>query len=119
MLIKAKSNIIANICIRVIDLETYNNNKKAKVYAIGFKTNLNIKLSLYYIDKKSLNSSEIIVYCIKKMLWLKYKDVTFYVYNLSMFNIVFIIKTFLEYNGINISKHYKLETIYRDNIILN
>lgn len=39
----------------------------------------------------------------------------FHAYNLD---IVFIIKILLEYNWINNSKNYKLETVYKNNVIL-
>lgn len=59
---KDRLNIIENTRIGVIDIETYNvNSKLAKVYALGFYTNLDLKPVLYYIDENSLNSSEIII----------------------------------------------------------
>lgn len=52
------------------------------------------------------------------MLRFKYSDIIFYIHNLGKFDIVFIIKALLEYNKWIDRKVYKLEIIYRDNIIL-
>ena len=78
---KDKLNIIENTLIGVLYLETYKvNTKLAKVYCIGFFTNLDLKPVLYYLDEKSLNSSEIIINCINEMLRPKYKGITYYVH---------------------------------------
>jgi len=60
---KDKHNLIENIKIGVLDLETYTNmNRVAKVYALGFLT-FNSKPNLYYINKYTLNSNELIINC--------------------------------------------------------
>lgn len=116
---KDKGNIIRNTRIGVIDLETYNiNSKIAKVYALGFYTNLDLKPVLYYIDKESLDSNKLIITCINEMLRSKYQGVTFYAHNLGKFDVVFIIKALLEHNKLKGSEDYKLETVCRDDIIL-
>lgn len=116
---KDKGNIIEDTRIGVIDLETYNiDSSTAKVYALGFYTNLDDKPVLYYIDQENLDSNEIVINCINEMLRPKYKGVTFYAHNLGKFDVVFIIKALLEHNELNNSEDYKLETVCRDDIIL-
>ena len=92
--------IIEDVRIGVIDLETYNVNNLAKVYALGFLTNLDNKPVLYYIDGKTLNSDEIILNCVDEMLRPKYSGTTFYAHNFGRFDSVFIIKDILEYNKV-------------------
>lgn len=73
------------------------------------------------------------------MFRLKYNSIIFYVYNLDKFNIIFIIRVLFKYNKINDSNNliikkikynktdkkiqdfnnYKLNIIYKNNIILN
>lgn len=116
---KDKLNIIENTRLGVIDVETYNVNPKlAKFYALGFYTHLDTEPVLYYIDEKSLNSSEIIIKCINEMLRPKYQGVTYYAHNMGKFDAVFIIKILLEYNRLNNNEEYKLEIKKRDNYIL-
>ena len=119
--------IIEDVRIGVIDIETYTENNLAKVYALGFLTNLDTKPNLYYIEAKNLNSSDIILNCINEMLRSKYKGITFYAHNLGNFDSVFIIKAILEYNKKlnNTSKSesevespYILKTVCRDDVIL-
>lgn len=116
---KDKGNIIENTRLGVIDLETYNvNSSIAKVYALGFLTNLDSEPILYYIDKENLDSNKLIITCINEMLRSKYSGITFYAHNLGKFDVVFIIKALLEHNKLKGSEDYKLETVCRDDIIL-
>ena len=127
--------IIEDIRIGVIDLETFtvytNGLTLAKVYTIGFFTNLDSKPILYYIDTKTLNSEEIVLMCINEMLRSKYSGITFYAHNFGKFDCVFILKTILDYNKqiidnpyaveVNTVKSkdpYVLKTVCRDDIIL-
>ena len=116
---KDKGNIIENTRLGVIDLETYNvNSSIAKVYALGFFTNLDSEPILYYIDKENLDSNKLIITCINEMLRSKYSGITFYAHNLGQFDVVFIIKALLEHNKLKGCEDYKLETVCRDDIIL-
>lgn len=123
--------IIEDIRLGVLDLETYTVNikglKLAKVCAIGFFTNLDLKPVLYYID--TLNSEEIVLKCIDEILRAKYSGITFYTHNFGKFDSVFIIKTLLEFNkqimdspDVNTPENkknpYILKTVCRDDIIL-
>jgi hypothetical protein len=125
--------IIEDIRIGVIDLETYTvytkGLKLAKVYAIGFFTNLDLKPVLYYID--NLNSEEIVLKCIDEILRAKYNGITFYAHNFGKFDCVFILKTLSEFNkqifdnpyvlDVDRAKSkspYNLKSVCRDDIIL-
>ena len=109
---KDKGNIIENTRLGVIDLETYNvNSSIAKVYALGFFTNLDSEPILYYIDKENLDSNKLIITCINEMLRSKYSGITFYAHNLGKFDVVFIIKALLEYNKINDPNGLKTEEV--------
>ncbi len=114
--------LIEDVRIGVIDLETYTvytkGLKLAKVYTIGFLTNLDLKPVLYYIDIKTLNSEEIVIKCIDEMLRPKYSGITFYAHNFGKFDCVFILKTLLEFNKQIIDNPYILKTVCRDDIIL-
>lgn len=105
---KDSYNIIEDVRIGVIDVETYVINDLGRVYAIGFFTNLDVRPILYYIDKDTLNSDTIILNCINEMLRSKYAGVKFYAHNFGKFDSVFIIKTIYEYNKV-INNKYSLE----------
>lgn len=115
---KDKGNIIEDTRIGVLDLETYNVNNLAKVYALGFLTNLDNKPVLYYIDGKTLNSDKIILNCVDEMLRPKYSGTTFYAHNFGKFDVVFILKTILEYNKVEGNHPYILNIICREDVIL-
>jgi len=93
-----KTTIIEDVRIGTIDVETYKVNNLAKVYAIGFYTNLDSKPITYYIEDTTLNSDKIILKCINEMLRSKYEGITFYAHNFGKFDCVFILKALLEYN---------------------
>lgn len=60
-----------------------------KVYALDFKTNLDIKPVIYYIDKETLDSSKTILSLVNELIRPKYDKVTFYCHNLGGYYIVF------------------------------
>nr|YP_008965337.1 hypothetical protein [Rhynchosporium agropyri]AHC02313.1 hypothetical protein [Rhynchosporium agropyri] len=68
----------ANPNIGVIDLETYlEDDNIHKLYALGFRTNLNENPVVYYIDKK-FNRNVLVLNMIDELLRPKYKNITFY-----------------------------------------
>jgi hypothetical protein len=70
---------VENSNIGVIDIETYlANDNTYKVYALGFKTNLSHKSTIYYIDKEDLDHSKLILSMINELLRPKYSDIIFY-----------------------------------------
>ena len=107
---------ISNPNIGTLDLETYVDNEISKVYAIGFYTRQH-KLKTFYINRETLDSSELILNCIDCMLTSKYTGYTFYVHNLGGYDIVFLLKTLISFNLKE--NMYKLNTTTRGNLILS
>lgn len=92
-----KYSAFPNPNIGTFDLETYETNNIAKVYALGFHSNLQDKPITFYIGK-DLDSDKIVIDCIKMMLQSKYSEVIWYCHNLGGFDSHFIINTLLRYN---------------------
>ena len=108
---------MANPNIGVIDIETYlNNNNVYVIHALGFKTNLDPKPVVYYIDEK-LDNSKLVLSMIDELLRAKYSNITFYCHNFGGFDVVFILKILDNYNDNNENK-YKLSPILRDDKII-
>ena len=115
-----KSNPIPNPNIGVIDTETYlDNDNTNKIYALGFKTNLDDKPVIYYLNEQNLNSDDIILSLVDELLRPKYNNIIFYCHNLGGFDIVFILNTLYKYNDdINNIQKYKISPILRDDKII-
>lgn len=82
-------------------METFTNNKgEAKVYALGFKTNLEHGVTYTrYINRHTLDSDAIILDIVGEMLRSKYSNITaFYCHNLGGFDIVFLLKALYRHN---------------------
>ena len=114
-----KSNPIPNPNIGVIDTETYlDNNNINKIYALGFRTNLEDKPTTYYIDNE-FNSDKIVLDLINELLRPKYNQITFYCHNLGGYDIVFILNVLYKYNDNNNNiQKYKVSPILRDDKII-
>ena len=90
---------VENSNIGVIDIETYRTiDNTFKVYALGFKTNLDIKSKIYYVDEISLDSDIIVLSLVDELLRSKYENITFYCHNLGGYDIVFILSILYNYN---------------------
>lgn len=109
-----------NTNIGVIDIESFRGNDGlAKVYALGFLTNLNDKPNLYYLsDYPELNSHGLILKCIDDILINKYNNFIFYAHNLANFDVIFIYNSLLKANLDKGFDYYKLRTTMRDNQII-
>lgn len=95
------STPVPNLHIGVIDIETYLAvDGTYKVYALGFKTNLDLKPIIYYIDQNDLEYSSklIVLSLVDELLRSRYEDTIFYCHNLGGFDIVFILNTLFWYN---------------------
>jgi len=69
---------INNPNIGVIDIETYlSKDNTNKVYALGFKTVLDSKPIIYYINKEDLDSSKIVLSMVNELLRFKYNKIHF------------------------------------------
>lgn len=116
-----KPLFVENNNIGVIDIEVYkifDDIQKYKVYALGFKTNLDDKPIIYYLDKNDLDSNKIIFSLIDELLRTKYSNVTFYCHNLGGFDIVYILNALYTYNDNNPDDNYKISCILRDDKII-
>lgn len=110
---------VENYNIGVIDIETFlASDSTYKVYALGFKTNLDVKPTIYYIDEHDLNSSKIVLSLVNELLRAKYGNITLYCHNLGGYDIVFILKVLYTYNDENPEKKYNISCILRDDKII-
>ncbi len=110
---------VENSNIGVIDIETYlANDNTYKVYALGFKSNLSHKSTIYYIDKEERDHSKLILSMINELLRPKYSDIIFYCHNLGGFDIVFILNVLYTYNDANPDDKYNISCILRDDKII-
>jgi hypothetical protein len=111
---KNKNKNILNTASRFIgtlDLETYVDQDKNRVYALGYHTSVETKT--FYIDPITLDSDELILRCIDSMTREKYSGYTFYVHNLGGYDIYFLLKVL-----VNTDK-YKLSLLSRSGKILS
>ena len=118
---ESKTLFIEDNNIGSFDIETYrNNNGETKVYALGFKSNLDKDCYIKYINRKTLDSDEIILDVVNELLRSKYSKITaFYCHNLGGFDIVFLLKALYRYNDNNEANQYKVKCILRDDKIIN
>ncbi len=101
--------------IGVIDSETFMaKDGVQKIYAIGFKTNLDEDPVIYYISNNNMNPYEIIMSLINELLRPKYNKTTFYCHNFSNYDAVFIMHAVDKYNKIHPYNVYKIDPLYRD-----
>ena len=88
-----------------------------KIYALGYRINLENKPVTFYIDKDTKDSDKFIIDLIETLLRSKYDEYTIYCHNLRGYDVVFILKALVKYNEIN-NNYYKINTIFIDSIIL-
>lgn len=117
---KEKSLFVSNPNIGVIDTETYLSvDDSQKIYALGFKTNLNDEPKIYYVNKEDIDSDKIVLDMVNELLRPKYKNIAFYCHNLSGYDVVFLLKTLCVYNDNNNNNDkYKISSILRDDKII-
>lgn len=100
-----------------LDLETYTFQQKSYVYALGFYIENDLKT--FYIDK-DLSSDELLLKCFNCLLTDKYNGYTFYVHNLSEFDIYFILPTLNRINQVYPNKfEFKNGLVFRDAKIIS
>jgi DNA polymerase type B, organellar and viral len=109
-----------NVNFGTFDLESFKDNDGlAKVYALGFFTNIDTSPNLYYLSEDpDLNSENLILKCINDMLINKYNKFIFYVHNLGHYDIVFLYNILLKTNLDKGFDYYILNTTMRDNTII-
>lgn len=116
---KAKDTLFSNPKIGGLDTETFiNKDGISKIYSLGFKTADSEKL--FYIDKDSLSSDDIVIQLIFELLRPKYKGFIFYCHNFSGYDTIFIIDSINKYNlsKDKIEDKIILTPIFRDNKII-
>ncbi len=101
-------------------METYESSDGTfKVYAAGFKTYLSDEVTMYYIDDTN-KPEELILKLIDELLRSKYNKTTFYCHNLAGYDIVFILKVWVNFNESH-DKNYNSNLSFklRDNSIIS
>nr|YP_009529237.1 DNA polymerase type B2 [Cladonia subtenuis]AXX76245.1 DNA polymerase type B2 [Cladonia subtenuis]WBP63544.1 DNA polymerase type B2 [Cladonia subtenuis] len=115
---RIKNLIIPDPHIGSFDLETYRDQGVSKVYSLGYYTKTH-GVKIFYIDKESLDSDKLIIKCIDSMLENKYSGFTFYVHNLGLYDIVFLLSPLLKAKKEDESPKYKFKPVCRDDLMLS
>lgn len=91
---------IHNPNIGTLDLETFVNKYGIPVvYAAGFYVSgMGDESFKRYINTTTLDSDEVVLYCINAMMNPKYNKFVYYVHNLAKYDVTFIIKTLVDFN---------------------
>jgi hypothetical protein len=106
--------VVANPFIGTFDLETYDEDGFAKVYAAGFCIE-GMDPIMFYLDNSSYNN--VLIHCIDNMLLTKYNGYIFYVHNLN-YDGVFIIYNLKLVNELKGYDYYKIKPLYKDSSLL-
>lgn len=93
-----------------MDLETYNDGRIAKTYAIGFYVKNSV--NTFYIGS-NLDSDELIIRCLNNMLTDTYNGYTFYIHNLTHFDVYFLFRVIISRPDL-----YDCEPNFRDGDII-
>lgn len=103
-----------------LDLETFiDSDGIAKVYALGFLTNIDTNSNLFYLtDYNNFDSHHLILKCIDAMLINKYNNFIFYTHNLGHYDVVFLYNVLLNANLKKGFDYYILKTTMKENIII-
>lgn len=99
-----------------LDLETFKDEDGiSKVYALGFYSQIEPKLNIFYLTEiESYDSHLLVLNCINAMLRPKYNNYIFYVHNLAKFDVIFIHSVLLKANEDIGYDYYILKYIMRD-----
>lgn len=124
--VKEISSYVSHPNIGVIDTETFiGMDGIQKIYSLEFKTNLDSKAVIYYIDRDSFTGGNyelldrVILDLLDELFKPKYKDIKFYCHKLGGFYIIFVIGVLIRFNMANKENGYNIDYIFRDKIILN
>jgi len=117
---KTQLKIDRNTQFGTFDLETFvDSDGVAKVYALGFVTNIDTNSNLFYLtDYENLDSHHLILKGIDAMLVNKYNNFIFYTHNLGHFDVVFLYNVLLNVNLKKGFDYYILKTTMKENIII-
>lgn len=103
------------------DLETFKDvDGHSKVYAIGFKTSMDIDSNIFYLTDidNNYSSDKLILTCLNTMLQTKYRGFTFYAHNFARYDFIFIYNIIKKYNYDKGTEYYKLTLSTRDDKII-
>ena len=101
--------------IGTIDLETYKDiDGISKVYAAGVYTS-QYRDKIFYIDKNTINSTDVLYRLFDEVISNKYHKYTFYIHNSGKFDIAFILLPLIERGDVL----YKEKLLLRDSTILS
>ena len=90
---------VENSNIGVIDIETFKNKDGClRVYALGFKTNLDDKPIIYYINPNKLHYHFIVFSLVEQLYRSEYENVTFYCDNFGGYDMVYILHSLEHFN---------------------
>lgn len=104
--------------IGVIDFETFKSSEGfQKIYAGGFKSYLENKATMYYIEDVK-NPDLSVLKLVNELLRSKYSKTTFYCHNLRCLGFIYLTKVLVDYNESNKDK-YEVSFKYRDHFILS
>jgi DNA polymerase type B, organellar and viral len=108
-----------NTNLGAFDLETFiDSDGIAKVYALGFKTNIDEESQIFYIKSAEDNPNYLIKECIDAMLITKYNNFTFYCHNLGKYDSIFIHGILSDINKELGQEYYMMKSLFRDNSLL-
>jgi hypothetical protein len=109
--------LVSNPFIGTLDLEVFKDSKGlGKVYAAGFCV-FNEEPIMYYLDKDSIDTKDVLMECLDEMLSSAYDGYKFYVHNLS-YDGVFILHKLKSLNLMKGFEYYIIKPLFRDSNIL-
>jgi hypothetical protein len=107
---------VSNIFIGSLDLETFIDlDGFAKVYALGYKA-LNKDIEVFYLND-DITSDQLVINCLNIMLN-KYNGYLFYTHNFGKYDSTFILNILKRYNIEKGFDYFKLEPLYKDDVLL-
>lgn len=103
------------------DIESFIDSSEnlAKVYALGFFTNIDNKPNVYFLtDFNKEDSQDLILKCIDNMLINKYNNFIFYTHNLGNYDVIFIYNALIKANEDKGFNYYILKSTFREDTII-
>ena len=119
--IKTIFNKDRNLNFGTFDIESFidYSDNLAKVYALGFITNVDSKPNIYFLTEIiNGDSQDLILKCIDNMLINKYNNFIFYTHNLGNYDVVFIYNALIKANEDKGFNYYNLKSTFRDDTII-
>ena len=116
---KPKISFVTKPNIGVLDTETYfGSDNVSRIYAIGFKTDLDKQATTYYLDAKTKSSEEIVIAALHEMMRAKYGSIKYYCHNFGGYDAFYIIPVIYNYNDKHPENPFILNYVFRDQRII-